>query len=230
MNYIKINDVDSRSITGLLIQSLPSIIKPRRRYELEEIDGRDGDVVTFLGYGSADVEMSIGLRGNYNIDDVISFFDAEGTIVFSNEPTKYYKFSILEQIDFERLVTFRTATVLIHLQPFKYKVNETAVDLLTSNGVVVNSGNRVAKPILSLEGSGNISITLNGSLALQIALGDETAITIDVNALEAYNEGVLKNRLCTGDYENLELAVGTNVFEFSGTVTSAEITNYSRWL
>ena len=120
MNYIILNGVKSTAVRGLLIQSLPPITKPQIRTSVEEIDGRDGDIVTKLGYSAYDKELTIGLYGDYDVDDVIRYFDSEGEVVFSNEPDKYYKYQILEQIDFERLIRFKTATVKMHIQPFKY--------------------------------------------------------------------------------------------------------------
>ena len=120
INYIELNGEKSTSVKGLIIQSLPPISKPKMRTSIEEIDGRDGDIVTRLGYAAYDKEVSIGLHGDFDIDDAIAFFDSEGEVVFSNERDKYYRYQILDQIDFERLVRFRTATVKMHVQPFKY--------------------------------------------------------------------------------------------------------------
>lgn len=132
MNYVILNGVRSDSIRGLLISSLPSISKPLLRTEVEEIDGRDGDIVTPLGYSAYDKEMSIGLYGDYDVDEVISYFDSEGIVTFSNEPDKYYKYKIINQIDFERLLRFKTATVTFHVQPFKYSAVEE--EFVFSNG------------------------------------------------------------------------------------------------
>ena len=63
MNYIILNGKRSDQIKGLLIQSLPTIMKPLVRTEIEEIEGRDGDIVTKLGYSAYDREMLIGLHG-----------------------------------------------------------------------------------------------------------------------------------------------------------------------
>ena len=131
MNYIILNGVNSNTITGLLIQELPPISKPLMRTQIDQIDGRDGDIVTKLGYSTVDKELSIGLHGNYDIDAVIEYFASEGTVVFSNEPDKYYRYQVLDQIDFERLVRFRTATVTMHVQPYKYELNETIIDEVT---------------------------------------------------------------------------------------------------
>lgn len=134
MNYIILNGKKSTELTGLIIQSLPHISKPQMRTLVDEIDGRDGDIATKLGYSAYDKELSVGLYGKFNIDDVIQYFDSEGTVTFSNEPDKFYYYRITDQIDFERLVRFRTATVTLHCQPFKYAL---AGRLMTVNNQLI---------------------------------------------------------------------------------------------
>lgn len=477
-DYIILNGQKSTEITGLLIQSLPPISKPLLRTEVEEIDGRDGDITTPLGYAAYDKTVTIGLYGDFDIDQVIAYFNGSGTVTFSNEPDKFYNYQITQQIDFEKLIRFRTATVTFHVQPFKYSVAETArtftfnsvsgkgtsvtlettgtqisdiqiygnsqqsgtpttanpvpvkvvtglnnavfsgggnsnaysynlgvlelaylsygadtfqdrlyksngnwyiykelgkfsvntnnisaitsysnvayasiprptdsknyntyqsVPLLCTHGLysfglssgwntaeavnkiftqadsqtywlgfavgttlaqmqsalsgaviyyplatptttqitdsnlisqlnallgaetfngsttikatqytraqpiyyvsvinesftVQNIGNYIAKPIMTIYGSGNIAVNLNGSQIFNIALGSEEYITIDTAQMEAYQDGILKNRLVTGNYENLVLNVGSNTFSFTGDVTEVVIESFSRWL
>lgn len=130
INYIELNGEKSTSVKGLIIQSLPPISKPKMRTSIETIDGRDGDVVTKLGYSAYDKEVSIGLHGDFDIDDAIAFFDSEGEVVFGNEPDKYYRYQIFDQIDFERLIRFRTAKVKMHVQPFKYDAVDRTFDIV----------------------------------------------------------------------------------------------------
>lgn len=362
MNYIVLNGTKSTTINGLLISELPPITKPAIRTEIEEIDGRDGDIVTKLGYAAYDKELTIGLYGEYDIDEVIQYFDSEGTVTFSNEPDKYYNYQIIDQIDFERLIRFKTATVTMHVQPFKYSTVEgektfnISNNLLsipdftkTTNGITVtvsegtitvtgtgtaatefyipinalnlapgnyvlnafsngispsscslrlindspstansfggtyvtlsndttvsisaaltvnksynylyfyitsgvamnfsinmslesdaaqevsvrNNGNIYSKPIMTVYGVGTINMSLNGYQVFVIELGNEGFITIDVNQMEAYQDGVLKNRLVTGDYDNFLLNVGANTISFSGEVSQIIIENMSRWI
>lgn len=130
INYIELNGEKSTSVKGLIIQSLPPISKPKMRTSNATIDGRDGDIVTKLGYAAYDKQLSIGLHGDFDIDDAIAFFDSEGEVVFGNEPDKYYRYQILDQIDFERLVRFRTAKVKMHVQPFKYDAVDRTFDIV----------------------------------------------------------------------------------------------------
>jgi predicted phage tail component-like protein len=130
INYVELNGEKSTSVKGLIIQSLPPISKPKMRTSIETIDGRDGDMVTRLGYAAYDRQLGIGLHGDFDIDDAIAFFDSEGEVVFGNEPDKYYRYRILDQIDFERLIRFRTAKVKMHVQPFKYDAVDRTFDIV----------------------------------------------------------------------------------------------------
>ncbi len=143
MNYLEINGIKSTLVQGLIIQSLPPITKPKMRTTIEEIDGRDGDIVTRLGYSSYDKEISIGLSWNYDIDEVIQYFvdNDKGTVLFSNEEDKLYRYEILEQIDFERLVRFKTAKVKFHVQPFKYSSIETVKTWYKDGGSITGTTN-----------------------------------------------------------------------------------------
>lgn len=360
MNYCELNGVKSTTIKGLMIQSLPPITKPLKRTNVEEIDGRDGDIVTVLGYSAYDKPMEIGLFGDYNVDEVIQFFDSEGTVTFSNEPDKFYNYEIIQQIDFERLIKFKTATVTFHCQPFKYSAvddvykftsNELTVKPFSAslngvtctaqNGVIsiqgtattatefyvpinamtldvgqytlqaltdgtgesacsirvigsvpsnadsfggtylplqnsgsasmtasvseqktfnyvwfyitsgtamdytltvqmlnnnantfslFNRGNTVARPVITIYGSGTINLSLNGNQIFAINIADAEFITIDAEQMNAYNGEILMNRSVSGDYDNLILQIGTNTISWTGDVTEIDVDNFSRWI
>ena len=232
VNYVIINGVNSNTIPGLAINELPPISKPLQRSLIEEIDGRDGDLITKLGYGAYDKIMTIGLFHTFDINQVIAFFNGEGTITFSNEPDKVYNFTILDQIDYEKLINFKTATITIHCQPFKYPITNTPISLSTGNNTINNGGNIYSKPLITLTGSGTITISLGDSQIFSIDMTGLTTIAIDTTLLEAYdpNNGNLLNRHVTGDYSKFKLNPGNNILNLGGTITSATITNVTRWL
>lgn len=233
MSYLILNGSPSNQIPGLLIQKLAPISLPPVRTQVETIDGRDGDIVTRLGYGAYDKQVSIGLYGDFDIDQIIEYFASEGTVIFSNEPDKYYKYQILNQIDFARLIRFRTATVTFHVQPFKYSADETPASASTSPLTVENLGNTFAKPKITITGSGTVSLYLNSTQIFTINMGTpEIEIIIDIEAMNAFDEsGSLMNRSVTGNYESFVLPKGENTISWSGgTVSGVTVENYSRWL
>lgn len=232
MNYVVINGINSRYIRGLLVQELPPITKPKMRASIEEIDGKDGDVITELGYAAYDKSVKIGLFGDYDIDAVIEFFNTAGTVIFSNEPDKFYYFRTLDEIDFERLIRFRTATVKLHVQPFKYSAIDGALTVPgnAENLTVTNQGNTNARPTIEIKGSGLITISLNGTAILKISMPDSGDITINSEQLEAYNDSGYQNRRVIGDYSKFILNHGKNVIAWDGNVEEISVSKYSRWI
>lgn len=227
MNYITLNGVKSTDVKGLMIQSLPPVRKPGKRTSIETIDGRDGDIVTVLGYEAYDKECKIGLFGDFDIDAVIDFFDSEGEVVFSNEKGKFYRYQILDGIDFERLLRFREAIVKFHVQPFKYSdVDKEVTYHPASNFIqIYNRGNKYSKPVYIIHGTG--TVVFNG---VTIHFDGFTRVTIDTENLEASNGDILLNRYVYGDYDSLFLDVGMNKLEWTGTVTEITVKNFSRWI
>lgn len=229
INYIELNGEKSTNVKGLLIQSLPPITKPKMRTSTETIDGRDGDIVTKLGYAAYDKEVSVGLHGDFDIDDAIAFFDSEGEVVFGNEPDKYYRYQILDQIDFERLLRFRTATVKMHVQPFKYDAVDRVFEAVGKSVTLRNRGNVVSRPTVTVYGSGTVALSVNAVTILTMAIGDGY-ITIDSEEMNAYHGDALMNRSVSGDYSDLRLNVGENVISCSGNVAEIKVEDYSRWV
>ena len=232
-DYIILNGISSLTVSGLLIQSLPPISKPKQRVEVEEIDGRDGDIVTYLGYGAYDKEIKIGLFGSYDVDEIIEYFNSQGTVIFSNEEDKYYNYQIIEQIDFDKLLRFKEATVKMHVQPFKYSAEDNKKIFNISSGTSItirNAGNIYSRPVITITGSGSIDLYLNEIQMFEINMGTYTSITIDTNNMNAYNGSTLLNRNVTGSYDNFKLNAGKNTISWSGAITQIEIDNYSRWI
>ena len=138
MNTIIWKGVPSTTIDGLLISELPSISKPPMRVKETTIDGKDGSIIEELGYASYDKPITIGLRGSYDIDRVIKYFTGEGELIFSNEPEKVYTAKVISQIDYNRLVRFRTAVVTFRVQPYKHKYNEAYKETQTATATGTN--------------------------------------------------------------------------------------------
>lgn len=229
-NYIVFKNKYSGHIRGLLIQELPPIIKPKMRTTITKIDGRDGDIVDKLGYESYNKVVSIGLTRNFNIDEIMDFFNGDGDVIFSNEPDKVYKAQILDQVNYERLLRFKTAKVNFRVQPFKYLLNEPPFVFNITNETEVkvsNQGLVKSKPIITLYGSGTVNISINGLNVFSINI-DSTYVTIDSLEQEAYKGLTLKNRMMTGEFPELE--TGINTISWTGTLTKIIVEPKSRWL
>lgn len=225
--YVIINGVSSETLSGVQVLELPPIRKPRMRRNVDVIDGRAGDIVTKLGYEAYDKTIRILLHDNYNLDQVVSFFNTKGEIIFSNDPF-IYQFEVLDEIDFERAVKFKTAEITFHVQPYKKSPAQTT-KTFTSSGYVTNMGNVLSAPTFDIVGSGTVTLLIDSITMLSIDMTDGEII-IDSDAQDAYLNGNLKNRRVTGSYENLRLTPGQHLISWTGTVSSLTISEYSRWI
>lgn len=238
MNYITLNGKKSLLIKGLLISELPPITKPLIRTKVEEIDGRDGDIITKLGYAAYDKKMSIGLFGDFNIDDIIQYFDSEGIVIFSNEPDKYYRYQILQQIDFERLIRFRVATVVFHVQPFKFSAvgdikEHTMSQLFISNQAYTETKSGVTVSLGAFSETGEREIQIRGT-----ATESDLEFYIPIKPLTLKNgrqyrvSNGVNGYYDTGGYE-AEFRVikdtPTNTNTAGGQVMDLVATRYNNW-
>lgn len=224
MNSIIWKGVDSTTKKGLIITSLPPITKPPMKVNETTIEGRDGSIIEELGYQPYDKEVKVGLTRDFDIDSIIAYFTGAGQLVMSNEPDKVYDAQIIGQIDYERLLRFRTASVKFRVQPYKHKWGEAS----SGAGTVVNSGNAESKPIITMQGSGTVEVKLGDVTQFSYTFPDgENEVVIDSEKEDAYLGNVLKNRNMTGEF--LKLSVGSNEVSYTGTVTAFQLSRVSRW-
>ena len=232
MAYLEWKGINSNSIDGLIICELPPITKPKMRTSITKIDGKDGDIIEELGYESYIKNVKIGLTKNFDLEKVIKYFTGSGTLILSDEPNKVYNCKILEKIDYEKLLRFKTAIVKFYTQPFKYLKDESPVDLTitTENSLEVNNqGLEIAKPIVTLYGEGEVELFINGYAIFRYTFPeDETEVVIDCLKEEAYLNGIYKNRFMNGKFP--ELIEGINTITWSGNLSRIIIEPKSRWL
>lgn len=230
-NYVIFKGINSKLITGLVICELPPITKPRLRVLETAIDGVDGSIIEELGFETYDKELKIGLKPDANIDEVIEYFNGEGNIVFSNEPNRFYKVKIIEQIDYSRLVRFKTASIILRTQPFKYLYSETYQKFTNPTGtlVAINEGTMQSKPIIKIVGSGTVEFKLEGVTIFSYTFPpNETEVIIDSEKQDAYWGNVLKNRNMIGEFPIFKK--GKNSITLSGAVAELNVIANSRWL
>lgn len=231
MNYLIFNGIDSRTLKGLMICELPPITKPKMRVQETKIDGVDGSIIEELGYEPYDKEIKIGLTYGYDIDKIIKYFNGEGNIVFSNEPNKFYKVKVIAEIDYTRLIRFKTAKIKFRTQPFKYLYKETYQKFENPTGTIqaINEGLENSKPLIKLTGSGTVEFKLEGKTIFTYSFPEgENEVFIDSEKQDAYLGTVLKNRNMTGDFPIFKS--GKNAITWSGNLTEIYLIANSRWL
>lgn len=212
----------------VVVNKLPTFIKPQRKTEIIQIEGKDGAEVIEYGYAPYTLSVKITLMDVSRLDDVIAWLDGEGILISSEDELRCVTARVISDIDYTRLITLKEAKVDFFVKdPFRYLVNDIPQTISTFPNMITNSGTVYSKPLLNIVGSGSVSITINGTtFSYNFPLGE--SVTIDCETMDATYNGQLRNQYMNGYFPKLN--VGSNAVDKTGTVISIKFERYSRWL
>ena len=213
--------VDSREM-GVIVTAMPETVRAERRVESITVAGRNGSLHTDEGvYESYDRTMECALIKRAKLDEVTAWLVGSGEMTFSTEPDKVYRVTIANKISNSFLLQFR-------VQPFKYSVNAAGDALeLTAPTTIRNSGTVYSEPLITVYGSGDITLNINGnSYPLRNV---QESITIDSEMMEVFKGNANQNGKYGGvDFPRFE--VGKNEISWTGNVSKIKIQPRWRWL
>ena len=122
---------------------------------------------------------------------------------------------IANQIEFSKILCNhenRTFTVSFRCKPFWYQENVPEITLTTSGTFVTNPGNVYAEPVITVYGSGEITLMVGMTIVELDGITDR--ITLDTPLMEAYNGVTSMNGCMSGDFPTL--APGANAVSWTG--------------
>ena len=218
----------SKSVTVL---KYPEIVKPTLRVETVKVPGRDGEL-TLSGmpsYEAMVLECECMVPSVDKISAAAAWLTGRGDLVLGNDPDYAYDAQVIDEIRFEKILrghAHRRFTVPFLCQPLKKKA-ETEADIeLTAPGTVVNIGHVPSRPLIKIEGSGNVVLAV-GAYSLSIT-DISTSILIDSDLGMATAGTVNESYKVSGAWPLL--VVGNNAVGWTGAVTKVTITPRWRYL
>ena len=221
--------VDSREM-GVIVTAMPETVRAERRVESITVAGRNGSLHTDEGvYESYDRTMECALIKRAKLDEVTAWLVGSGEMTFSTEPDKVYRVTIANKISIAQMMrVFQKFQVILDTQPFKYSVNASGDALeLTAPTTIRNSGTVYSEPLITVYGSGDITLTINE--ADFPLYGVEESITIDSEMMEVFKGSTNQNGKYGGiDFPRFE--VGKNEISWTGNVSKIKIQPRWRWL
>lgn len=150
-------------------------------------------------------------------------------LYFSGQPDHEYEAIIYEQFDIsETLKNFGRTIITFRIKPTKKNINVDYQEI-TNGETLDNAGARIAKPLIYIEGTGDITLKNNGKDWV-ILNGVDNKITIDSERMVVYRE---KNN---NEFDKMNstlkpmfplLEKGKNVITWTGNATKVEIN--PRW-
>lgn len=215
------------SLDYLTVSKLPSIFKAQKDITKIEIDGRDGFLTQDDGsYKGIIKTVECWVKDLSYIDYLCNWLTGSSDVIFSNEPDRVYKATIINQIQFDVVARdFHTFLIQFDCQPHKYAIDNNTI-VLTSSGNVFNPAPTFSKPLIKIYGSGAINLTINGNVIKLTNISGY--VTINSEMMDCYKDLQLMNNYMIGDFPSL--ISGNNIISWTGTVSKIEITPNFRYL
>lgn len=192
--------------------------------------GDPAEVGATVKYTNISIEVSDPLPMlNKKIDIISAWLTGQGMLRFSDAPTRAYKARAIKSYDYERTsgcLTRHVFEVTFSCHPCQY-VYPIPSGEITNGATILNPGTRYAAPIITIVGSGDITLTI-GEQTLVIT-GLASQITLDMENRVAYNGSTNLGYSVSGDRIIL-IQPGNNVVSWTGSVTSVTITTNWRYL
>ena len=227
--WFKFKGIDSRQM-GVIVTKMPATVRPKRRVENIKIPGRNGSLHTDEGtYESYDRTMECALKRREKLDEVAAWLVGSGEMIFSTEPDKVYQVMISNQVSISQMMRmFQKFMVTMDTQPFKYSVNAfNDAQELTVPTKIKSRGTIYSEPIITVYGSGAITLTINEKDFPLYSV--DGSITIDSEMMEVFKGNTNQNSKY-GAVEFPRLEVGENEISWTGNVEKVEIHPKWRWL
>ena len=222
--YFIFNNISSEDY--LMVNKLPSIVKAQKDIQKIEIEGRDGFLTQDnKAYKGTIKTAECTIMDLKHIDFICSWLSGSSDVIFSNEPSKKYKATIINQIEFSKVAAeFRSLIIQFECQPFKHNLYDEFITLILP-GMIINPG-YYSQPILTIYGTGNVEIVVNGEAVTLNNIVEY--VTVNSELLDAYKLTALKNNDMIGNFPIFQS--GENSINWTGNVTKIGIMPNWRWL
>lgn len=208
------NGIDLKS-KGIIVEKIPTISKAKKKIDVYQIEGRNGFLSVDTGvYEPFPVSIECHCSDTANMDEIKAFLDGYGTLSFDGE--RQYTAIIDNTISFEQVQMFKRFQISFLVNPIAEKITPTTLTLTSLNTFTISTYSTVY-PTLTIECSGDVSITINNKT---FYLNDtDGTYTLDCKNKEIFDSNnINKSGLMNGDFPTF--VNGSNSISTTGTITS----------
>ena len=217
---------------GIHVLEQPVLTLPNERATFVNVPGRSGSLTVLEGdavYDDLVLTAQCMVENLERYEEIASYLRGSGHVTFANRPEGYYEARIVNQIPFEKILRgnpHRTFTVNFRCKPFWYAESAPAITVTQSGTFVTNPGNVYAEPVITVYGSGTITLMVGMSIA--DLSGIAGSITLDTPLMEAYSGVTSMNSAMSGEFP--VLLPGANAISWTGNVSKVVIEPHWRYL
>ena len=217
---------------GIHVLEQPPITIPAERATFTNIPGRPGSLTLLEGddvYDDMILTAQCMISDPSRISEIAAYLKGSSTVTVANRQGGFYYARIVNQIPFEKILRgnpYRSFAVNFRCKPFWYQENVQPITLTTSGTFITNPGSVYAEPVITVYGSGEITLMVGMSIVELDGITD--SITLDTPLMEAYSGATGMNGNMSRDFPTL--LPGKNAISWTGNVTKVVIQPNWRYL
>lgn len=225
------NGVSSTS-EGIRLREMPQIVRPEERVNHIVIPGRSGELTETEGtdiYNSYIQTVPIAVDSLAHVKDIEWWLRGDGYVTFCNESNRKQRARVINAVTFQKHSknsSWYEAEVQFYCDPLKEALTESSVEITSSGGTITNPGDVESRPLITIIGSGDITIRINDrALVLE---GVVSGWKVDSD-LEWVIDGTTPlSGVCSGDFPRIR--TGESAVQWTGNVTKLIILPRWRYL
>lgn len=229
--------VSSDSV-NVVVERYPSRPIPGRRYNIQTIPGRSGDLLLDeKAFDNVEQTYEIYIRKNGATTFQESCVKAAEWLLLpvgyqelsdSYDPNTFRYGFFSGPADVANVLNqFGRTEIVFNCKPYRYLTSGKTAQTITGSTTLTNPTGVASEPLIVVHGTGAGTIGI-GSYTVTISAIDD-GMTIDCELMDCYNGANNRNNLITlsPTYEYPKLVSGSNTITISGGVTSIAVT--PRW-
>lgn len=231
MSFLRINGFDTSSLSGCQVVDIGSVeVAQPRRVTSVVIHGANGRLdVTDGAYNGYETTLRFVLARFEDIPSLVGAFRLEG-----NELEMWFQLGSVRFCDYIGSsykpfgLHYWEVEVKVYMQPFRYMKGVPDV-VLANSGSITNTGTVFSEPVIVIEGSGPVTLTM-GKQTMHLQLDGRATIDCRHRRQAVYDKnGAVKNSIRKkGPF--FELPVGMTGISTTGAVTRLLIKGNWRYL
>ena len=209
---------------GIHVSEHPPITLPAERSTFTNVPGRSGSLTVLEDedvYDDMLLTCTCFIEHTDRLPEIAAWLRGSGTVTFANRQGGFYHARVVNQIPFEKILRGNphcSFAINFRCKPFWYLSDVKPITLTTSGSFITNPGCVASEPVITVYGSGEITLMV-GMTITELEITDK--ITLDTPLMEAYVGTTSINNCMNGDFPLL--LPGKNAVSWSGNVSKVEI-------
>ena len=217
----------------ILYNDRTPIIRPEERVDHIVIPGRTGELTLVEGeniFNSYIQTKTITVEGKENVPAAETWLKGSGAVSFDSQPELQQQARVINAVTFQRHsknANYYTGEVQFYCDPIKNQVSESNINVTSSGTALTNPGTLPALPVMTITGSGAVSITISGKTLIIPSLTSGWKVDCR-NKWILNGSNVPQMNAWQGEFP--EIPVGNSTISFTGSVTKIVITPHWQYL